>query len=284
MCESIRPGMTVRPLRSIVRVRGPARFRMSAERPTAMMRPSRMASAWCVENAASTASTLPFTRIVSACCADVGAARTSIITKARATMRMRAPILGSRKPSPLDSRSGCPERSRRAGFRSETQAAGDCKAKIVTEERLVMDVAISIEHRTGIFHQPIPCVNPDERALAHRDVHAAAQVERHQRAARRGLAGERWRKNRNAGEWFGRRLHAQESRTHPHERVDAAQPGADGGAEQPFHAGAAERRRIGKVAGIMRDLCFEDNKRGGLPPEAATDARVRRVELARERN
>ena len=64
-CESIRPGMTVRPVRSIVRVRGPASFRMSAERPTAMMRPSRTASASCVEKLASTVSTLPLTRMVS---------------------------------------------------------------------------------------------------------------------------------------------------------------------------------------------------------------------------
>ena len=45
MWESIRPGMTVRPPRSMTRVAGPASARMSAELPIAAILPSRTASA-----------------------------------------------------------------------------------------------------------------------------------------------------------------------------------------------------------------------------------------------
>ena len=45
MWESIRPGMTVRPPRSMTRVAGPASARMSAELPIAAIFPSRTASA-----------------------------------------------------------------------------------------------------------------------------------------------------------------------------------------------------------------------------------------------
>ena len=41
----MRPGMTVRPCRSITRDRGPASLRISADVPSATMRPSRIASA-----------------------------------------------------------------------------------------------------------------------------------------------------------------------------------------------------------------------------------------------
>ena len=43
--ESISPGMSVRPPRSMVRVRGPARRRMAAEVPTAVMRSPEIATA-----------------------------------------------------------------------------------------------------------------------------------------------------------------------------------------------------------------------------------------------
>src|ERR1700674_4224179 len=60
------PGITVRPCRSITRVRGPACFRTSALLPTAVILPSRMAMASRVENCVSTVKIWPFTRIVSA--------------------------------------------------------------------------------------------------------------------------------------------------------------------------------------------------------------------------
>ena len=65
MCESIRPGITVRPSRSITRVCGPASLRTSAVVPVAAMRPSRMASAWRTDACESTVRILPLMRIVS---------------------------------------------------------------------------------------------------------------------------------------------------------------------------------------------------------------------------
>src|SRR5512135_737476 len=58
--------MTVRPCRSITRVRGPACFRTSELLPTAVILPSRMAMASRLENWVSTVNILPFTRMVSA--------------------------------------------------------------------------------------------------------------------------------------------------------------------------------------------------------------------------
>src|SRR5262245_24858152 len=83
MCESIRPGMTVRPARSTTRVPLPASARISAERPTAMILPSRTASASATGAAASSVTILPLSRTVSASCACAGkpsaaAARASI--------------------------------------------------------------------------------------------------------------------------------------------------------------------------------------------------------------
>src|SRR6478609_2657140 len=66
MCESIKPGTTVRPSRSIMRVPAPANARTSAEVPTATILPSRMASASAVGMAASRVTIFPLSRTVSA--------------------------------------------------------------------------------------------------------------------------------------------------------------------------------------------------------------------------
>src|SRR5262245_951759 len=69
MWESIRPGTTVRPARSTTRVPLPASARTSAERPIAMILPSRTASASASGAAASSVTILPLRRTVSASCA-----------------------------------------------------------------------------------------------------------------------------------------------------------------------------------------------------------------------
>src|SRR5215472_11248706 len=51
MWESIRPGTTVRPSRSMSLVRASARWRISALAPIARTFPSRIASAWTIEEA-----------------------------------------------------------------------------------------------------------------------------------------------------------------------------------------------------------------------------------------
>jgi hypothetical protein len=64
--ESIKPGMTVRPRTSMTRVAGPASFRMSADVPTALIRPSSMAMAPWIDERLSAVTILPFSRTVSA--------------------------------------------------------------------------------------------------------------------------------------------------------------------------------------------------------------------------
>src|SRR5665213_3252688 len=70
----MRPGITVRPCRSITRVCGPASLRMSELPPTAAILPSRMAMAFRMENCLSTVKILPFTRMVSAFWVQAGEA------------------------------------------------------------------------------------------------------------------------------------------------------------------------------------------------------------------
>ena len=65
--------MTVWPRRSIVVVEGPASFRIAASVPTAVKRPSEIATACAIEKLASTVMTWPLTRIVSAAAASARA-------------------------------------------------------------------------------------------------------------------------------------------------------------------------------------------------------------------
>src|SRR5579872_4844548 len=74
MWESMRPGITVRPCRSITRVCAPACLRISALPPTAVIFPSRIARASWVENWRSTVRIFPFTKMVSAPCENAGSA------------------------------------------------------------------------------------------------------------------------------------------------------------------------------------------------------------------
>ena len=76
----MRPGITVRPCRSITRVAGPASFCTSAVLPVATIFPSRIAIACRIENWLSTVTTLPLTRTVSGLCAASGAAPNSAQT------------------------------------------------------------------------------------------------------------------------------------------------------------------------------------------------------------
>src|SRR5262245_29213296 len=82
---SIRPGMTVRPLRSMARVCGPLSLPMSAAVPVATMRPERMASACVIVKRSSTVTILPLMRMVSAGCAF---AALSPASRAMATVAM----------------------------------------------------------------------------------------------------------------------------------------------------------------------------------------------------
>src|SRR6266851_1165453 len=84
----MKPGITVRPCRSITRVRGPACFRISELLPTAVILPSLMAIASRVENWASTVNILPFTRMVSAFWAHAGKAAASAANTSNA-LRMK---------------------------------------------------------------------------------------------------------------------------------------------------------------------------------------------------
>jgi len=86
-CESMSPGMTVRPPRSITRDRGPASFRISADVPSAVMCPSRIAIASRTDDCASTVRILPFTRTVSGACARAGIALTSASSRRALTIR-----------------------------------------------------------------------------------------------------------------------------------------------------------------------------------------------------
>jgi len=85
MCESISPGMTVRPARSIDRVAGPASARISAARPTATIRSPRTASASA--GAASNVTILPSRRIVSAGCASASPAIHKLSRPARSATK-----------------------------------------------------------------------------------------------------------------------------------------------------------------------------------------------------
>ena len=64
MWESIRPGITVRPSRSITRACLPAIFRKSADAPVEMILPSRMATASAVDDFESILRILPLSRTV----------------------------------------------------------------------------------------------------------------------------------------------------------------------------------------------------------------------------
>src|SRR3954451_261567 len=74
ICESMRPGMTVRPPRSMTRVPGPEYRVMSADAPVAMILSPRIAIAWVIDDCASSVMILPLIRTVSAGCAAAGRA------------------------------------------------------------------------------------------------------------------------------------------------------------------------------------------------------------------
>src|SRR5262245_17110927 len=84
--ESMRPGMTVRPPRSMMRVAGPAKPRMSAERPTATIVSSRTANASAMVERSSSVTILPLTSAVSGDCAATGRANAA---NAKAAARRR---------------------------------------------------------------------------------------------------------------------------------------------------------------------------------------------------
>ena len=90
-CESIRPGMTVLPSRSICRVAGPASFRTSALEPTLTMRPPSIAIASAIEKLASTVRTLPLWRIRSGVCAGSTTQRIPQIAAAMNRPKVRMP-------------------------------------------------------------------------------------------------------------------------------------------------------------------------------------------------
>ena len=68
-CESMSPGMTVRPPRSMTRVAGPASFRTSSDEPTRSDASIAIASACATVDRASSVTILPFRRMVSGVCA-----------------------------------------------------------------------------------------------------------------------------------------------------------------------------------------------------------------------
>ncbi len=73
MCESWRPGMTVLPPRSTTFVAGPRCDSASALVPTAMSRPSLIASAWAMVKSLSTVAMWPLVRMRSAYGVQAGA-------------------------------------------------------------------------------------------------------------------------------------------------------------------------------------------------------------------
>src|SRR5579871_2836762 len=86
MCESIRPGITVRPCRSISRVCGPACLRISALVPTAAILPLRMARASRTEKLRSTVRIFPLLRIISGFCARVMRGTATSSTRSRTVL------------------------------------------------------------------------------------------------------------------------------------------------------------------------------------------------------
>src|ERR1051326_6995469 len=70
--ESINPGITVLPFRSMTWVDGPASLRTLSVFPTAVILPSLIPIASCVENCESTVRIFPFTSTVSAVCDQAG--------------------------------------------------------------------------------------------------------------------------------------------------------------------------------------------------------------------
>jgi hypothetical protein len=85
-CESMRPGITVRPPSSTTRVAGPERRRISAVVPTPRILPSRTATASRSEDSASTVTTLPSSSTRSGGCA---AAPSATANSATATGMLR---------------------------------------------------------------------------------------------------------------------------------------------------------------------------------------------------
>ena len=84
----MRPGMTVRPRRSITRVDGPANFRTSSVDPVAVIRPSVTASPIATVERESSVTILPLIRMVSGACAEAG---TAMLTTRTSRQRARMP-------------------------------------------------------------------------------------------------------------------------------------------------------------------------------------------------
>src|SRR2546422_4083195 len=94
--------MTVRPLRSMMRVAGPRSASISAVAPTLTMRCPRTASAWAMVKRSFTVTTLPLTRNVSAGCASAIPVRTA---SARRTRLCNNPIPPISRCRPIHLRS-----------------------------------------------------------------------------------------------------------------------------------------------------------------------------------
>src|SRR5580765_6877290 len=135
MWESISPGITVRPCRSITRVPGPASARRSAERPTATIVPSRTASASCTDEARSSVTTLPSSRSVSTPCAPApaGISSASRVSRSARPSRRAARCLMS---SPRRGGSAA-ERLQRAGAGDREVLLRDTPAPAGTRHRHV---------------------------------------------------------------------------------------------------------------------------------------------------
>ncbi|MDT4882232.1 hypothetical protein FQZ97_1181650 [compost metagenome] len=92
MCESMSPGITVRPPASTVRVIGPESARTCAALPTATMRPSRTASACAVVAAASSVAIFALVTIRSADWACVAGGSSSSAAVAAAVSSVRSMV------------------------------------------------------------------------------------------------------------------------------------------------------------------------------------------------
>src|SRR5688572_20098364 len=142
----------------------------------------------------------------------------------------------------------------------EPETSPNPQSEIVTEEPLRAHSRTE-EDGTGVPHQAIAEVHPDERPWRDQDLRAAAEVQRKRREAQPEPARERRREDQDAGKRLRRRAEGEEPRSHFHKRPDAPQLRAGRHTEEPLDATAAERSAVGKIARIEADFRFSTDQR-----------------------